>query len=301
MKPEAIELYNRAASRLRSIGYQVTYGNHTKNILQLGTAAAGQRARDFNDAFADSRVKAVMAAEGGWSSNEILPFIDWGAVKLYPKPFVGYSDITALHNAIYAKTGAVSYLGPNFKTLGYDTGWQYTLDHLKKIIQNRSSLLVFDSLFWGQPDETTTRDNSYRYIIQPGQAQGVIIGGSLSTFYLLQGTEYQPKFNKPFILAVEDDDETGVFIANEFSRRLDSILQQHGCRKYLRGILVGRFQPGDNSPERDIEKIIISKGITGMPIVGGLDFGHTLPMFTLPIGGEAFLSATSDYASLKLL
>lgn len=126
---------------MESLGYKVTFSTSVKNVFYLGTASRENRASDFNEAYADKNVKLVMALTGGWSANEILPLIDWNMVKNNPKPLVGFSDITVLLNAIYAKTSVPCFLGPNFATFGRMPEWQYTLDNFEVVMQGVTAQL----------------------------------------------------------------------------------------------------------------------------------------------------------------
>jgi muramoyltetrapeptide carboxypeptidase len=291
--------YRRAQERLEGLGYTVSFGVSVKSMHHLGTATPLQRARDFNDAFADKNVKAVMAINGGWSANEILPLIDWQLVTSNPKPLIGFSDITVLLNAIYAKTGNVSYLGPNFGTLGYMQSWQYTLNNFAAMLRQDSPIRLTRSQEWGVQKSDHFKTKPWK-VLAKGKAEAILLGGNLGTFYLLQGTEYQPQFDEPFIFALEDDDEAGKYSAREVSRRFESLLQLPNFRQNLCGLLIGRFQQGSKVSERAIESIIASKKLTAMPIISGVDFGHTLPMVTLPIGGIIKL-CTEPRASLEIV
>ncbi len=284
--------YERAFKRLESLGYKVTFGKRIKNVLYMGTAKATDRADDLNDAYKDKNVKAILAMQGGWLSNEVLPYIDWELLKNNPKPMIGFSDITALLNAIYAKTGNIGYLGPTYHIIGNNKQWRYTLDNLYRVLSGLNQIELTKSEKWG----TWTSRKNYKtkpwVVLQEGKAEGVLIGGNLGTFYLLQGTEYQPSFDTKFILAIEDDDEAGKYTAREFSRRLESILQLPNVRSNLQGVIIGRFQPDGKVSEVDIVNIVISKQLGEIPVICGVDFGHTLPMLTLPIGGNVTMSAT---------
>jgi len=110
---------------------------------------------------------------------------------------------------------------------------------------------------------------------------------------LLQGTEYQPRFDESFVFLLEDDDEAGRNTAREVSRRFESLLQLPGFRDNLQGLIVGRFQKCSNVSENDIVSILTSKDLGDIPIVYNVDFGHTLLMLTLPIGRRISLLADS--------
>lgn len=280
--------YERAKERLESLGYKVTYGESIKNILHFGTATRKDRAKDFNKAYRDKNVKLVMALSGGWSANEILPLIDWQIIQANPKPLIGFSDITVLLNAIYAKTGTSGFLGPNFSTFGRMPEWQYTLNNFESVMQGSSQRLA-KSRQWGEGGRKRYKTKSWR-CFGAGKANATLLGGNLGTFYLLQGTEYQPKFDEPFIFLLEDDDEASNYTAREVSRRFESLLQLPNFSDNLQGLIVGRFQKGSNVSEKDIASIIASKNLGSIPIVYNVDFGHTLPMLTLPIGREVSLT-----------
>lgn len=289
----------RARKRLESLGYKVTFSKYFDEQFHLGTAKSISRAEDFNNAYKDKNVKAIMALNGGWSANEILTLIDWDVVKSNPKPLIGYSDITVLVNAVYAKTGIKNFLGPNFLTLGYMTSWEYTLNSLQKILSQDYPLLLKSSKEWGSKPSRKFKTKPWK-VVQPGNAEGVLIGGNLGSFYLLQGTEYQPRFDKPFILVVEDDDESGKYTPQEFSRRLESILQLPNARTNIQGLLIGRFQPNSKFSSNKLSKIIKSKDLKDIPIIANMDFGHTRPILTLPIGGKVKL-ATDPKLKLEII
>lgn len=291
--------YLRAQERLESLGYKVSFGESLDSNLHLGTAKAEERAQDFNAAYADKNVKAVMALHGGWAANEILPLIDWQLVQHNPRPLIGFSDITVLLNAIYAKTGTINFLGPNFASLGYDRSWQYTLNSLGEALSGTYSEMQ-PSKHWGVWTERKGHQTKPWKVLQPGKAKATLLGGNAGTFYLLQGTDYQPSFDRDFILAFEDDDEAGKYTAREFSRRLESFLQLPNVRQNLKGLIVGRFQPSSRVSPTDLESILLNKKLEGIPMITGVDFGHTLPMLTLPIGGEIILDALSAKPSLLI-
>lgn len=282
--------YERAQDRLEALGYKISFGGSISKTLHQGTAKAEDRASDFNRAYADNSVKAVIAMHGGWAANEILPFIDWGVITANPKPLIGFSDITILLNAIYAKSGVVAYLGPNFASIGYMRSWQYTVDSLNAALRCEAQELKASKL-WGVGKEKKGHRTKPWKTLQAGTAQATLIGGNAGTLYLLQGTEYMPSFEEDFILAFEDDDQSGKYTAREFSRRLESLLQLPYVRDNMKGILIGRFQPDSKFTDAELESIITSKKLRDMPVISGIDFGHTLPMLTLPIGGTVNIKA----------
>lgn len=299
MRPSQKRQYERAQERIESLGYKVTFAKHVDSDFHQGTARAEDRARDFNDAYSDTNVAVVMAMHGGWAANEILPYIDWNIIRNNPKPLIGFSDITVLLNAVYAKTGIRNYLGPNFSTIGSMRSWEYTLASLGAALQGLS-IEPTRSRLWGTGREKKGHRTKPWKVIQPGVCRAPLLGGNAGTFYLLQGTEYQPRFDKDFVLAYEDDDESGKYTAREFSRRLESLLQLPGVRENIQGMLIGRFQPESRVTDKELESIVLSKHIGDIPIISRVDFGHTLPMLTLPIGGKVAIDASTSQVVLQI-
>lgn len=278
-EPEDEPRNKLSIQHLEGLGFKVTFGKHLDENYHLGTATADHRVADLHDAISDKNVKLIMAYSGGWSANELLPKINWDLLKANPKPLIGYSDITVLLNAIYAKTGQVGYLGPDFGFFGKTKSLQYTVESFKEVFMQAHPVELKPSQTWK--------------VLQNGDAEGVLLGGNLNTFHLLQGTEYQPQFDKPFILAVEDDDESGKLTARYFSRRVESILQLPNVRQNLRGVIIGRFLPASEFSTSDLAEVIKSKQLGDTPVMAEVDFGHNTPMLVLPIGGTVRMS-TSD-------
>jgi muramoyltetrapeptide carboxypeptidase len=285
--------YELAQQRLESAGFTVSFGEHVFSTDILGAASAVHRAADMNTAFADSNVKAIIAIHGGYASNEILPLLDWKLIRDNPKPFVGYSDNTVLLNAMYAKAGNIGFLGPNFGTHGYEKLWEYTFDNFVAAMKSEESRQLYKSEKWmSNGDEESIATTDWR-VLQAGTAQGRLLGGNGGSFYLLQGTAFMPTFDGDFILLLEEDNQSGAYTAQEFSRHLESILQQPSARDYLKGLIIGRFERGGLVDDEVVRAILESKNVN-VPTVSGVDFGHTLPMLSLPIGGTANLEAGND-------
>ena len=122
-----------ARERFEAWGLKVTFGRHMTddNWDMMGSSSVDDRIADIHEAFADKNVKAIFTIIGGANSNQLLPYLDYDLIKDNPKVFCGFSDITALLNAIYAQTGLVTFSGPHFSSLGMLKGADYTLENLK--------------------------------------------------------------------------------------------------------------------------------------------------------------------------
>lgn len=293
--------YKRAQTTLEKLGYTVTYGQRISNQDRFGTATVIDRVHDLHDAYKDKNVKAILAAHGGWSVNAILPYVNWDIVKANPKAFIGFSDITVLINAIYAKTGYVGYLGPNFSSFGSTFPSTYSTSSLQAVLSENGPVTLHKSSNWQKGPGSKSVKTAQWKVLQPGAGSGVLIGGNVGSFYLLQGNEFQPKLDVPFVLAVEDDAQDTKFTAREFDRRLESIMQLPGARKNLKALIIGRFEPESGVSKNDVTHIVQRLSLGSVPVVAGLDFGHTWPMLTLPIGGKISVSCVNNKTTINLI
>ena len=116
VKEEQLDL---ALTRLKGLGFQISYGEHVYKHDEFYSTSIADRIFDLHTAFLDPNVKAILAAIGGYNANGLLNEIDFELIRNHPKVFCGYSDMTALNLAIYHKTGLVTYSGPHFSTFGY--------------------------------------------------------------------------------------------------------------------------------------------------------------------------------------
>lgn len=277
-----------AVKNLTRLGLRVSFAEHCDETDMFSSSSIASRLADLHQAFADPSVRGILTAIGGYNSNQLLRYLDYDLIRANPKIFCGYSDITALSTAIYAKTGLVTYSGPHFSTFGMEKGLEYTLEYFRKCVMESGPFEVTPSKEWSDDrwfeDQVNRRfsPNEGTLVFNPGQAEGRLLGGNLCTLNLLQGTEYMPSLEGS-ILLVEDDDESYPEI---FDRDLQSLLHQPGFEE-VRGMVIGRFQEGSRMERGKLVEIVRSKQeLRGIPVVGNADFGHTTPQFTFPVGGR---------------
>jgi len=287
---ESIALAER---RLNDLGLKVTYGKNVMEKNYDNSSSVKSRVDDIHDAFRDKNVKAILTVVGGYNTNQILSYLDYNLIKSNPKILCGYSDIAALQNAIFAKTGLVCYSGPHFSTFGMEKGFDYINESFKKAVFNEEPYSILPSKEWS--DDLWFLDQKNRnfisnegpFVINRGTAKGNIVGSNLCTFNLLQGTEFMPEL-KDSILFIEDDSESK---PGNFDRDLQSLIHQPGFNE-VRGILIGRFQTQSEMTKGIIKEILSSKKeLKNIPIICDVDFGHTYPFATFPIGGYAEIYA----------
>ena len=281
------DVLERSLAYLDENGFRVTYSTNCREMDSFSSSSVESRAADLHEAFADPDVKAVMACIGGFNVNQILPYIDYDLIKANPKILCGYSDITALLNAVYARTGMVTYHAPHLAALGFLREREYTHRYLTACLMNEEPVPVV-------PSETA---GSYT-VLQEGFCEGEIVGGNLCTLNLLQGTPYMPDL-RDRVLFIEDDNIMGDYFPYEFDRNLQSLLQAGGAES-VRGIVFGRFDESCKLTEDTIRAIIKGKVPAGIPVVFGADFGHVFPMISFPIGGRVQLSAEKGRAEIRI-
>ena len=244
----------RAVACLEDRGLRITFGKHVHENDLHNSASIENRIADLHDAFSDKNVKAILTVIGGFNSNQLLPYIDYDLIAQNPKIICGYSDITALTNAIYKETGLIAYYGPHFSTFGMKKGISYTVQEFESIFLRDEPFEIVPSEQWSDDEWYLDQENriflaneGYE-VIQAGQTKGTAIGGNLCTLNLLQGTAYMPELANA-ILIIEDDDLT---FAEEFDRNLESLLQAVDPNE-IKGILFGRFQKKSNLSMDELE------------------------------------------------
>ncbi|WP_344476289.1 S66 peptidase family protein [Nonomuraea monospora] len=289
-------------TRFAELGLTLTYGRHVDERDAFDSSAVASRVADLHDAFADPAVAAIITVIGGYNSNELLPYLDWDLIRANPKILCGYSDISALQNAILARTGLVTYSGPHWSTFGMRDHFEPTLRWFTEVMFGSGPVALEPSQAWSDDlwfldqDKRELVPNEGWWRLRPGTAEGRIVGGNLATLGALRGTPYMPSLDGA-ILVLEDDFESH---AATFARNLTSLLQLPGAAG-VRGLAIGRFQPASHVTRPLLEQIVATQpALREVPVLANLDIGHTYPLATVPIGGLAELTVTGEEASLVL-
>ena len=295
-----------ATERLESLGLKVTFGKHVMEFdPDSFSTTIENRLEDLHDAFRDKNVKAILTVIGGFNSNQLLDYIDYDLIKENPKILCGYSDITALSNAIYARTGLVTYSGSHYSSFGMLKGFEYEFEAFKKMFFQEEEVEIKSSEEWS--DDAWFIDQENRefipnegmFVINSGEAEGKIVGGNLCTLNLLQGTKYMPDITDS-ILFIEDDNMAGKLFFVEFDRNLQSLMHLPEF-KTVRGIVIGRNEKGcEMTKEKWIKLIKGKKELSNIPVIAGADFGHSTPRFDFPVGGTAKLVARENEIKLTI-
>lgn len=297
------EQQERARERLESLGLRVDFGKHVHECDEFSSSSIKARIEDIHEAFADKEVKGVLAIEGGFNSNQLLDYLDWDLIRRNPKFFEGYSDTTVLNNAFLARAGLVTYSGPLFSSFGQKKNFEYTLDYFRKCVMEQGPYEIKQSDFWVDDDWEADQDkinpvkNAGPVVINEGKAEGIIIGGNMSSIGLLQGTKYMPDWRNS-VLFVEDDYE---WQAHHFDRCFQSLLQQKDFWK-VKAVVWGRCDRLSKISDHLMWLMNKTKReLKNIPVVANVDFGHTTPKFTFPVGGKIKLEAKGAEVKLTLL
>lgn len=282
-----------AKERFEAMGLKVSFGKNTTddNFDTFGSTEVEKRAADIMEAFADPKVKAIFTIIGGFNSNQVLPFLDYDLIRRNPKIVCGFSDITALLNGIRAKTGLITFYGPHYSSVGMLKGCDYTVEAMQQMLFGgsyvwKTALEWSDDLWFIDQQKREFIKNEGWWTLQSGTAEGILEGGNISTLILLNGTPYQPKFDPNTILVIEECFISASADAKEFMRHLQALAQREDF-KNVRAVLIGRFQKASDVSREKLEYIIRSiPQLKDIPVIANMDFGHTTPIVTLPLGGK---------------
>lgn len=265
------------------LGYKITYSKNIDETDMMNSTSIESRVNDLHDAFKDSNVKVILTSIGGFNSNELLPYLDYSLIQQNPKILCGYSDITALQNAILAKTGLVTYSGPAYSFFKMNELQDYQSNAWLLALTKHSYSLPTSDFYssdeWFIPEKPRDLKENNWDVYSNGEAVGTAIVGNLSTFNLLQGTSYMPQVEEP-ILFIESAEENNAY---DFARNLASLLQVYPKPV---AVLIGRF-PKESETTEEMLHFILDKHpiLKKIPVMYNINFGHAQPIFTFPIGG----------------
>lgn len=278
-----------AEENMRKMGFIPVAG---KNVLAKNGYLAGSdaaRAEDVNSAFSNPDIDGIFCIRGGYGCARMLPLIDYNAVQAHPKVIIGYSDVTSLLYALYARTGLVCFHGP----VATSTFNPYSVANFMAVCMEPSN----SSLFLPAPFNET-KEETKPYTIRSGSASGKLIGGNLSVAVSIAGSPY-------------DIDATGKILffeeVGEDPYRIDRMLTQYllsGTLHKAAGIILGIFSKCDVTEKSEktsfsLKEVLMDRLFSlGIPVAYGYSFGHIVDKLTLPFGIQATIN-TNDF-SLRL-
>jgi len=277
---------------LEALGLKVKVGEHVMNRRGSLGGQDRDRAADINRFFADRDIRAIVPTRGGWGSARLLPHLDYDLIARNPKILLGYSDITALHTAIHARTGLVTFHGPN----GGGRWDSYSLDWVKRILFSGEAVTFSNPKTTNDRNVLTQIDNRTR-TITPGRARGRLLGGNLTVLTAILGSPYVPSFDDA-ILFLEDVEEQWYRID-----RMMTQLKIAGILDRLRGFVFGTCtdcSTGTGYASLTLEEILADHiKPLGIPAWQGAMIGHGMPQWTLPVGLEVEIDAAAGTMTMS--
>lgn len=280
----------RAIALLEARGCLVhNYYDHDQLHQRFG-GSDDARLAQIHAAIADPDVQVILALRGQYGMTRLLDRIDYRALADSGKIFVGFSDITALHMALYAQTGALSYAGPMAAgDFGGVAPVDFTLDDFWACLAGPAHAVMGEGV--GNPAV---------------DVRGTVWGGNLAMFMSLVGTPYFPAIDGG-ILFFEDIAEHPYRV-----ERLLLQLMQTGVLARQKAIVLGdfsgyRLSPADNGYDFDA-MLAYLRATLPVPVLTGLEFGHIARRVTIPFGAQGhlvcesgrFTLALSDYPSVRV-
>ncbi|WP_307789012.1 S66 peptidase family protein [Glycomyces salinus] len=271
MPPRELE---RGVAVLREWGLEPVVMPHVLDGhpgLRYLAASDADRAADFERAWSDDSLAGIVAARGGYGAQRMLDLVDWNRLAGgEPKVVVGFSDATALQEAVALRLGVASLHGPM-------PALAHFLDHPES--QEHLRLTLFE------PESVQKLAPSGARTMVPGRAEGVTFGGTLSLLASGVGTaEHRPRADGGILLLEEID---------EADYRIDRFLTQmrrSGWLDGVAGIVLGSWT--ESGPYERVRSVLLDRlGDLGAPIVEEFGFGHCAPSLTVPLGVPARLDA----------
>ena len=272
---------------LEAMGLEVVLGDSYFDKRGYFAGKDEDRAGDINRFFADKNVHALLA-RGGWGSARLLDHLDYETIQANPKVLIGYSDVTALLLGIHAKTGLVTFHGPQPRdVLSAEWMKRVLFDAESPVLENPSEIAS------GLTVQTQHRIRTLR----PGKARGPILGGNLTVLSGIVGSDYLPQWDGA-ILFLED--------VNEAVYRIDRMMTQlrlAGILDRISGFVFGRCSDCDSGTSfgsLTLEQVLRDHiEPLGIPAFEGALIGHMPKQWTVPLGVEVELDA--DRGTVKLL
>ena len=294
----------QAVHRLEEFWFTVSFWKNVNEVDEFLTSSVESRIEDLHDAFSDKTVNWILSVVWWYSSNQLLDYIDYELIRNNPKILCWFSDITALSNAILAKTWVVWYSWPHFSSWWIKYWFEYSIDYFYKCCVNNQPYELETSEKWSDDEWYLDQekrdfiDNEWYWVLNQWNAKGRLIGGHIFTLNSLLWTEFYPNIYNGVILFLEINEE---FNPQLFEKNLQTLIQQRNFHN-IKWIVIWRFQKKTNMSRELLKKIIKSKKeLDNLPVIANVDFGHTMPFITFPIGWKVEMEVNSSDSKIKII
>ncbi|HJU88195.1 MAG TPA: LD-carboxypeptidase [Gemmatimonadaceae bacterium] len=263
----------RGARAFERAGFNVIFDPEIEIFRRFKRTEDERRAENFMGIWLDPRVKAVIGGTGGYGAVRMLPYLEPEIFRRNPKPFVGYSDITALHLWLMRRAGLRVFHGP-------------TVDDLIPSMRDPTTGSLLAALT--TPHPTTRIGRGIARSVRPGRATGRLVGGNLSLVQQTIGTPYEID-TRDAILFLEETRDPMSFIDERLVH-----LRAAGLMRNVKGVVFGQLSI-DRSEENEFEDFLLDLvSDLDVPILTDFPAGHEVPNLTLPLGTEVELVAEDE-------
>ncbi|MAT39374.1 MAG: LD-carboxypeptidase [Ectothiorhodospiraceae bacterium] len=265
-------------------GYKVQLG---ESVMARDGYLSGDddlRAADINAMFADDSVQAVFCTRGGYGCTRILPLLDYALIHENPKPLLGFSDVTAMHAALYTEADLISYGGPMVAV------------EMRQPMQAGTEQTLWSMVGSAWNDVEIGLPPAHEGVYErEGTASGRLFGGNLAVLTSLVGTLYFP------------DIDGGILFFEEIGEnvyRIDRMLSQlrnADVLEGLAGVLIGTMTGvPEDKVNRPLEKVFEEYfAPLEIPVMTGFPFGHIPEKITYPHGAYAEMDASTRIVRFK--
>ncbi|EKD55477.1 MAG: hypothetical protein ACD_60C00005G0004 [uncultured bacterium] len=291
---------------LDSLGFRVQFGKNVYHQHLYTSGTIKERLEDIYLGLNDNSVSIMMAAYGGYNTNQLIGNIDYEQIKKSKKIFSGYSDLTILLNAILTKSSLKSIHGPSFASFCDPNLNDEVSQSFVDLINGKKNIEYITPKFaacdfWYLKKELGPRETyphpSWHPIVQ-GSTEGVLIGGNLDSLVSLIGTSYLPSLNNRILLIETSIGEH----PGKFDRQMMH-LRHAGIFEKITGLIIGQFPQTSMLSQLHIIKEIIDQSVKPyqFPIMINGSFSHVDPLFSLPIGGMIKLDADTTQCKITIM
>ncbi len=279
--PSFRENYERGKKLIEDMGFKIKEGKTIGKTRWWMAGTPKEVAEDINSMFADKNIKAIMAQTGGYSAISVLEHLNYELITHNPKPFIGMSDMTAYHLAIFTKTGIVGF---HMDDVTFGFGGASGKDQDNSVALDKEFFLKF---LTKAEAPGIIRPLSDWEEWKKGKAEGHLIGGNAHLIVNLAGTEYiSPK--EDFAGAILFWEEVGEPLHN--TARYLTQLKYLGILDKISGMLIGKIKYIKPAREKDVVEPTAKEMVLDIlkdydfPIMANLDFGHFTVNIPMPIG-----------------
>ncbi len=287
--------FDKAVIAFQCLGLKLKFGKHVFDQHFYSAGTRESRIKDFNEIWKDPEVKMILMSQGGNTANHLLDGIDYKAIKNNPKIFAGISDGTTLLNAVFSRTGLVTYHGPDLLwTFGRKITPSFKQNFIETFFNGQVGQFQKNEN-WEHQERKNVKNPGWQ-CVRSGKAKGRLIGGHSGCLISTMLAGYAPDFENT-ILFLEGTDNIG-----DLDRQFTA-LKLNGIFEKINGLIIGWFdnhELKDKSKNRKVSNLIleVTKDYS-FPILEIGELGHNVENYILPIGCTATIDADKKHFSIN--